>query len=140
MTAAKLDWQSNEGLAVGKGATIQEFVAMRDGDKLEIDVAPWGKGHLKVNGREIAHVDDAKDRHVGSCHDIFHRLAVGRKRDNRLEFAVTVPTAPYVMDLALISILCPFGSDQLTPTLDTVRNQLSHSVILCVALVPPLNH
>jgi enoyl-[acyl-carrier protein] reductase I len=62
MTAAKLDWQSNEGLAVGKGATVQEFVAMRDGEKLEIDVAPWGEGHLKVNGREIAHVDDAKDR------------------------------------------------------------------------------
>ena len=31
-------------------------------DKLEIEVAPWGEGHLKVNGREIAHVNDAKDR------------------------------------------------------------------------------
>ncbi len=30
--------------------------------RLKIDVAPWGEGHLKVNGREIAHIDDAKDR------------------------------------------------------------------------------
>jgi enoyl-[acyl-carrier protein] reductase I len=45
-----------------KGATVQEFVATVGNDKLEIDVAPWGEGHLKVNGREIAHVNDAKDR------------------------------------------------------------------------------
>src|SRR5262249_24054517 len=31
-------------------------------DRLEIDVAPWGEGHLKINGRQIAHVEDAKDR------------------------------------------------------------------------------
>ena len=49
-------------LAVGKGATVQEFVATVGDDKLEMDVAPWGEGHLKVNGREIAHVNDAKDR------------------------------------------------------------------------------
>ena len=48
--------------AVGKGATVQEFAATVGGDKLEIDVAPWGQGRLKVNGREIARVDDAKDR------------------------------------------------------------------------------
>jgi enoyl-[acyl-carrier protein] reductase I len=30
--------------------------------KLEMDVAPWGEGHLKVNGREVAHINDAKDR------------------------------------------------------------------------------
>ena len=33
-----------------------------ENDKLEIDVAPWGEGYFKVNGREIAHIDDAKDR------------------------------------------------------------------------------
>jgi enoyl-[acyl-carrier protein] reductase I len=49
-------------LAAGKGATVQEFVATVGDKRLEIDVAPWGEGHLKVNGREIAHVDDAKDR------------------------------------------------------------------------------
>ena len=62
MTTSKPDWTTNERLAVGKGATVQEFVATVGDDKLEIDVMPWGEGHLKVNGTEIAHVNDAKDR------------------------------------------------------------------------------
>jgi enoyl-[acyl-carrier protein] reductase I len=62
MRANKPEWKSSEGLAVGKGATVQEFSATVGNDKLEIDVAPWGEGHLKVNGREIAHINDAKDR------------------------------------------------------------------------------
>src|SRR3974390_3424574 len=62
MALRKTDWKSIEGLAVGKGATVQEFEAVVDDDKLHIDVAPWGEGHLKVNGKEIAHIDDAKDR------------------------------------------------------------------------------
>jgi enoyl-[acyl-carrier protein] reductase I len=49
-------------LAVGKGAAVQQFVANVGNDRLEIDVAPWGEGHSKVNGREVAHVNDAKDR------------------------------------------------------------------------------
>ncbi|MBX9841441.1 MAG: enoyl-ACP reductase FabI [Xanthobacteraceae bacterium] len=32
------------------------------GEKLEIEVAPWGEGHLKINGLEVARVTDAKDR------------------------------------------------------------------------------
>jgi hypothetical protein len=32
------------------------------GARLVIDVTPWGEGHLRVNGREIAHVTDAADR------------------------------------------------------------------------------
>ena len=62
MTSRSPEWKSKEGLAVGKGATVQEFVAIVGNDKLEIDVAPWGEGHLKVNGREIASINDAKDR------------------------------------------------------------------------------
>ena len=62
MSASKLDWKTNEALAVGKGATVQEFTATIGGDRFEIDVAPWGEGHLKVNGRQIGHVNDAKDR------------------------------------------------------------------------------
>ncbi len=62
MTSRSPEWKSKEGLAVGKGATVQEFVAIVGDDKLEIDVAPWGEGHLKVNGREIASINDAKDR------------------------------------------------------------------------------
>jgi enoyl-[acyl-carrier protein] reductase I len=62
VTSTTLDWKTDEKLAVGKGATVQQFVASLGGVKLEIDVAPWGEGHLRINGREIAHVDGVKDR------------------------------------------------------------------------------
>jgi enoyl-[acyl-carrier protein] reductase I len=62
MCATKADWKTNEKLAMGKGATVQEFTASAGGAKLEIDVAPWGEGRLKINGREVAHINDAKDR------------------------------------------------------------------------------
>jgi enoyl-[acyl-carrier protein] reductase I len=64
MPSSKPDWKTNEGLAAGKGATVQEFFATATAgdDKLVIDVAPWGEGHLRINGREIAHISDAKDR------------------------------------------------------------------------------
>ena len=62
MASRILEWRTDESLAVGKGATVQQFVATIGDDQLQIDVAPWGEGHLKINGREIAHVDDAKDR------------------------------------------------------------------------------
>jgi enoyl-[acyl-carrier protein] reductase I len=56
------DWKTKEGLAAGRGATVQEFFANIGEDKFEIDVAPWGEGHLRVNGRQVAHINDAKDR------------------------------------------------------------------------------
>src|SRR5215471_12803462 len=59
---SRVEWKSNGQLAVGKGATVQEFMAIVGADKLAIDVAPWGEGRLRVNGHEIAHVKDAKDR------------------------------------------------------------------------------
>ena len=62
MSSSRVDWKSNGQLAVGKGATVQEFMAVVGADKLAIDVAPWGEGRLKVNGHEIAHVKEAKDR------------------------------------------------------------------------------
>ncbi len=58
----KLDWKPIETMPLGRGATVQAFVARVDNDTLEIDVSPWGEGRFKVNGREIAHIDDAKDR------------------------------------------------------------------------------
>jgi enoyl-[acyl-carrier protein] reductase I len=57
-----LDWKTNNAMAAGKGATVQQFVAIVGKDRLEAEVAPWGEGLLKINGREIARVDDAKDR------------------------------------------------------------------------------
>jgi hypothetical protein len=47
----EIEWR----LSVGKGATVQEFMAIVRADKLAIDVAPWGEGRLRVNGRPIAH-------------------------------------------------------------------------------------
>jgi enoyl-[acyl-carrier protein] reductase I len=62
MSENRLDWKTAEGMAVGKGATVQEFTATVGNRKLKIDVAPWGEGHLRINGREIAHINDARDR------------------------------------------------------------------------------
>src|SRR6478736_1141162 len=57
-----LEWKTNEAIAVGRGATVQEFFAIVDGSKYVIDVAPWGEGRFTVDGREIANIDGAKDR------------------------------------------------------------------------------
>lgn len=57
-----LEWKTNVTLAAGKGATIQQFTTTVGKNRLEIDVAPWGEGHFRVNGREIANIDDTKDR------------------------------------------------------------------------------
>src|SRR4029077_20685186 len=57
-----LDWKAIDTLAVGKGATVQQFVAIVGDDRLEGEIAPWGEGRLSINGRDIAHVADAKDR------------------------------------------------------------------------------
>jgi enoyl-[acyl-carrier protein] reductase I len=62
MTSAKLDWKPDENFPVGKGAGFQQFVATSGRDRLEMEVAPWGEGRLKINGIEIAHIDDAGDR------------------------------------------------------------------------------
>jgi enoyl-[acyl-carrier protein] reductase I len=80
MCATKADWKTNEQLAMGKGATVQEFTASAGGAKLEIDVAPWGEGHLKINGREIAHITDAKDRRQAfqKLRDIADRFLEGK--------------------------------------------------------------
>ena len=62
MTPDNLEWKSNEDLAVGKGATAQEFFASVGDYQLEIIVAPWGEGTLKINGRQISKIQNAKDR------------------------------------------------------------------------------
>ena len=62
MPLTKANWVPNDELAVGKGATIQQFLATVDGNRFEINVAPWGEGQLAVNGREIARTAEAKDR------------------------------------------------------------------------------
>jgi len=44
----RVEWKANGELAVGKGATVQEFMANFGADKLAIDVAPWGEGTSKT--------------------------------------------------------------------------------------------
>jgi len=55
-------WEPNKELAVGKGATVQQFSTTLGKDRFEINVAPWGEGQLKVNGQEVARTAEAKDR------------------------------------------------------------------------------
>ena len=63
MTLSKAGLENERGAwPWAKAPPCRNSVATVGDDKLEIDVAPWGEGHLKVNGREIAHIDDAKDR------------------------------------------------------------------------------
>ena len=57
-----VDWKANKDLPVGKGATVQQFLATVGTDRLEIDVAPWGEGELKINGKKVARITEAKDR------------------------------------------------------------------------------
>ena len=54
-------WSVNEEYPVGKGATVQEFVAVVGDSRYVIDVAPWGEGRLTVDSREIARVEGTKD-------------------------------------------------------------------------------
>jgi enoyl-[acyl-carrier protein] reductase I len=56
-----LVWSANENFPAGKGATVQEFVAVVDGSRYMIDVAPWGEGRFTIDGREIARVDGTND-------------------------------------------------------------------------------
>jgi enoyl-[acyl-carrier protein] reductase I len=58
----KPNWKSSDNDAAGRGATSQHFFATMRGEKLEIEVRPWGEGHLKINGRAVASVANAKDR------------------------------------------------------------------------------
>jgi len=62
MTMGTVEWKADDSFAVGKGATLQVFIATVGKDELEMGVMPWGEGHLKLNGREVAHIDHAVDR------------------------------------------------------------------------------
>jgi enoyl-[acyl-carrier protein] reductase I len=62
MPLPSTNWEANKDLPVGKGATVQQFLASVGKDKLEINIAPWGEGQLKVNGVEVARTAEAKDR------------------------------------------------------------------------------
>jgi enoyl-[acyl-carrier protein] reductase I len=86
MAVVRPDWKSDGDFAVGKGATVQQFVATVDGEMLEIQVAPWGEGLLRANGREVGRIDDSKDRRQA-----FTRLC--RMADSYLEEQARIPKA-----------------------------------------------
>ena len=93
MVSAHLDWKPNEKLSAGKGATVQEFFAIAGSDRMEIDVAPWGEGHLRLNGRVVAHVTDEKDRRQAfqKLNGIADQLLQDRKlKDKRTSMLPTV--------------------------------------------------
>jgi hypothetical protein len=56
----KLDWKPDLCMPVGKGATVQSFIANFGDERLEIDTEPWGEGDLKTNDQPVAHVVDEK--------------------------------------------------------------------------------
>jgi enoyl-[acyl-carrier protein] reductase I len=62
MPMIKPSWRPNRDLAVGKSSTVQQFVASVGAIRLEIELAPWGEGTLKINGVQIAQVSDRKGR------------------------------------------------------------------------------
>lgn len=57
----KLEWAPDLAMATGKGATMERFIAHDGIDLFEIDTTPWGEGTLKLNGAEIAHIEDDLD-------------------------------------------------------------------------------
>ena len=58
-----LDWKTNSALAAGKGATVQQFVAIVGRRPSGSGNGALGRGPPRGSmGREIAHIDDAKDR------------------------------------------------------------------------------
>jgi len=61
-TSERPNWKPNMDFAVGKGATVQRFVATVGNARLEMDVAPWGEGDLRADGVSIAHIEGRKDR------------------------------------------------------------------------------
>jgi enoyl-[acyl-carrier protein] reductase I len=62
MAIGNLEWKTDESLPVGKGATLQEFFATAGEHRLKIKVAPWGEGDLRINGKKISQVENARDR------------------------------------------------------------------------------
>lgn len=75
ITATGPSWKPNKDLPLGKGSTMQQFIATVGADRLEIDVAPWGEGTLKVNGVQVAQVSDKKNRRAA-----FHALKAAAER------------------------------------------------------------
>ena len=62
MIAQNPSWKPNMDMPGGKGAIVLQFVASVGHDRLVIDIAPWGEGKLRVNGRELVRVCERRGR------------------------------------------------------------------------------
>jgi len=109
--AVALDWRVSEHQAAGRGATIQAFIAALGSDRFEIDVAPWGEGHLRLNGKEIGHVSNGKNRReafsdLKTMADRYlqERAAGGTKP--------TVPTAKAALLAGKVGLVVGIANDQ----------------------------
>jgi enoyl-[acyl-carrier protein] reductase I len=90
MNTIKPSWKPNPGMPVGKGETVQQFFATVASDKLEIEVAPWGEGALKVNGVQIAQVKGANGSR-GAFRDL--KKIAERHMRKRAAVPIARPTA-----------------------------------------------
>jgi hypothetical protein len=60
MTPIKPLWKAHGAAATGHAAPLQQFVATVGTARLEIEVAAWGDGTLKVNGVQVAQIHAAR--------------------------------------------------------------------------------
>ena len=71
--------------------------------------------------------DQQRRENIVTRLDIFYRLDVGEG----LETAVAFPAAPNMMDLLLISILGPFGGNQLITALNALYSEAGTTIEYC---------
>jgi enoyl-[acyl-carrier protein] reductase I len=93
MSLSRLDWKANQGLALGRGATVQGFVATASNRKLEIDVAAWGEGRLRVDGQEVAHITgvEGRDQTFRELSEIADRFLEGQMLDSDTKSKSAIP-------------------------------------------------
>jgi enoyl-[acyl-carrier protein] reductase I len=60
MLPIKPHWKPQAAAPAGEDAPVQQLVATVGSARLEIAVAPWGDGTLKVNGVQIAQIHAAR--------------------------------------------------------------------------------
>lgn len=109
---AALDWQASERRAVGKGAVVQAFVATLGSDRFEIEVAAWGEGHLRLNGREIGHVSDGKDRRqaFGDLRNMADQYL--KERASGGDTLPSIPTAKAALLAGKVGLIVGIANDQ----------------------------
>ncbi len=107
-----LDWRASERLAVGKGATVQAFVAAFGPDRLEIAVTPWGEGFLRLNEREIGHVSNGKNRR--QAFEDLRTMAEQylKERTSDVDHTPTIPAAKAALLAGKVGLIVGIANDR----------------------------